>query len=205
MTHPFIPFENVAKLEMVFSQYGQVIENVYHVHNTVGSFGDTEMALLAAHFKGWWVSDLKPDCVNSVSLDMIRVKNLTTETGLGIEYTTGLPILGSSVSAGAPGNVTLSVKWTTGLSGRSFRGRTYHIGLASTLITGDTVGAGFIPNLVTAYGNLIDSMLADWELVVASSYHAGAWRTTGVATPITGVSIEPYVDSQRRRLAGRGR
>jgi hypothetical protein len=40
--------------------------------------------------------------------------------------------------------------------------------------------------------------------VVLSKFFAKNPRSTAVATPITAVSADQYLDSQRRRLTGRG-
>jgi len=46
---------------------------------------------------------------------------------------------------------------------------------------------------------------ATWQLVVVSYYNSGAWRTTAVATPIINFGFADLaIDSQRRRLVGRG-
>jgi hypothetical protein len=47
--------------------------------------------------------------------------------------------------------------------------------------------------------------LPDAVHVVVSRYHLGAPRVTGIATPvITYLATDNNVDSQRRRLTGRG-
>jgi hypothetical protein len=46
---------------------------------------------------------------------------------------------------------------------------------------------------------------AGFTLCVTSYRTSGAWRTTGVNTPVlNGVAIDTAIDSQRRRLVGRG-
>lgn len=205
MAHPFIPAEDVAKVEMIYSWYSQTIENVFHCHNKDGAFGTTEMSLLAGYFKSWFDSNKKASTASTCSLQLIRVTDLTTETSPGIEYTTGLPIAGTSADPGAPSNVTLAVKWTTGLRGRSYRGRTYIPGMTASVFTGNTISGGNATALTTIYAGLITNMLAPWELVVVSLMHDGAWRSVATVTPISGASVDIYADSQRRRLTGRGR
>jgi hypothetical protein len=39
---------------------------------------------------------------------------------------------------------------------------------------------------------------------VVSFYHANAARTSGLAMDVTAITVDPNLDSQRRRLNGRG-
>jgi len=155
----------------------------------------------------WWSNYLKVLQVNTVQLFMLRYTDLTTQTSGGIEYTTGLPIAGTYADdQGMPSNVTVAVKWTTGLRGRSYRGRTYHIGTPRAEIEGNLIATDYRGDLVQAYGTLINRFTqTGGQMVVASRQNNGVIRTTGVSTPITAVSVEHTVDSQRRRLPGRGK
>lgn len=205
MAHPFIPVTDTLKVQMVYLVAGQYCENVLHIRHTSGAISLVNQGELAAFMKGWYTDHFKTLQSTDCSLVKIITKDLTSETGLGLEYTTGLPIAGTHASPILPTNVTAAVKFTTGLGGRSYRGRNFIVGMPEDSVSGNTIDAGIITQLTAAYGELISAMLADWEFVVASFYHNNAWRVSGVATPVTGVSCDPYVDSQRRRLTGRGR
>lgn len=123
-----------------------------------------------------------------------------------MEDATGLPLAGTGGSVQLPNNVTLCIKWTTENRGRSFRGRTYHVGLTESQVTDNEVVAVAMGQFTTAYGALLtDLATAGWPLVIASRYANNQPRITGVATLVTGFSIDPFIDSQRRRLPGRGR
>lgn len=205
MAHPFIPFADTCKVQMIFSQYGQRLQNGYYFHNTAGSFGVAEMGLLAAYMKNWWDTNLKSLVTQDCSLVQIDCKDMTSQNAPGINYTTGLPIVGTAATEGNPTNVTVAIKLTTGLSGRSYRGRIFHIGLPQTTVTADAVDNNVLTALHSAYSILQSAPLTDWELVVASQYTNGAWRTSGVVTPVEAIAGDGYLDSQRRRLIGRGR
>lgn len=208
---PFIPAENTARIELVYSQGGQIVENVYHVE-----FGfvpaPTDLEDMATVFKDWWNTNLQPYVANTVSLNVIKARDLTTDSGSAIEYTTGLPILGASAVQPLPNGSTLAIKWTTGLAGRSFRGRTYHIGLVtSELADPNHISTGFQTTLANAYQALISAVEGTGNnLVVASFYHgvdtAGKPipRSTAVLTIIDNAVVNTTIDSQRRRLPERG-
>lgn len=202
----FIPVPNTASVEMIFTEDGQRIENRYHVRQA-STYDVVSLAILGAFFVDWWTDNLKSGCTNSVQLVMVVLRALDSETSPSIEYTTGLPLSGSAISSAAlPNHVTVAVRWGTGLRGRSYRGRTYHIGLTEADVAGNTLDATTTSQLITAYAALRDGISSlDAELVVVSRQHNNVPLTTGVATEIVSVSIDRTVDSQRRRLPGRGR
>lgn len=105
-----------------------------------------------------------------------------------------------------PNVITVAVKWVTALRGRSYRGRTYHIGLLETHILDNMITTAAQTLLQTYYVNLWGSVaILTAEMVVASRIQGGVEREVGLMTPIIGFQIDRVVDTQRRRLPGRGR
>lgn len=208
---PFIPAENTARFELVYSQNGQIVENVFHIAFG-GSIDPTMLEDMAAVLKTWWDTEIKAIASTTVSLNVIKARDLTTEAGSAIEYTTGLPILGTNTSQAMPNNSTLAVKWSTGLAGRSFRGRTYHVGMtANQLVDNNHLSSAAQVEFSTRYNNLVSSVeTAGANLVVASFYHGvdvdkkPIPRTAAVITNIDNAVINATLDSQRRRLPERG-
>lgn len=201
----FVPAPNCAKVEMIFSSDSGQMENVYHIEGDA-PFDITSLALVAVEFRDWYANEFQDDLPNTISLVKIIVSALDTDHAPGIEFSTGLPMVGTNTAAALPSNVTAAVKWTTGLRGRSYRGRTYHIGLSEAMVTGDTISSGVVSSLQTGYQNLIDELdTTPWHLVVVSRVSDGVERTTAVVTEIAAVNVDNTVDSQRRRLKGRGR
>lgn len=201
----FIRVPNVVQVEMVYLWDGQFVENVFHAQHAPG-YDESDIANLLDVFNGWHDANL--DLVQSSAVSLINLigTDLDSQTGPRVEDSAGLPRAGTAASPSMPNNVSLVVKWTTGNRGKSFRGRTYHIGLREDVVTANRVDAGHIASLVTHYGPILTLLTAaGWTMVVASRYTNNAPRATGIATPITGFSIEPVVDSQRRRLPNRGR
>jgi len=202
---PFIPAPNCVKLEAIYNHIGQLCENVHFLefdHEPV--LEDLEACALA--YVNWFDSNLQPLVSNGTSLILIRARDMTVDSGLAIEYDTGLPLSGTAGNAN-PGNVTAAVKWSSGLAGRSFRGRTFVIGIPQGAMTGNAnvLDSDYADDLDTAFELLIDAFnLTDGQFVVASFFHDNAPRTNAVTTPITASSVNRDVDSQRRRLAGRG-
>lgn len=102
-----------------------------------------------------------------------------------------------------PNNATIALKRTSGLSGRSARGRIYWMGLAE----GHTDGTNFV---TTSSANNMVSWLENLDLAVAaegvtpvivSRFTEGAPRVEGITFPITDWSYsDTRVDTQRGRL-----
>jgi hypothetical protein len=207
----FIPAVNTARVEMVFHENGCIIENVYHVLKG-SAFGGTDLTDIAQAFRDWWDAELQSVVADDVALDLIKVRNMTTATSPAIEFTDGLPLVGGSGGGALPNNSTLAIKWTTGFAGRSFRGRTYHIGLtdndlANTVSIDSTAQSFFAAAYEALIGAVSDLSM---DLVVASFFSGvdvngdPIPRSTAVLTPIVGAVVDTALDSQRRRLLGRG-
>jgi len=201
-----IPTENVAEATMTFLQDGQYLINKHHYKNTAG-WDAGSLNNLGTALVEWWDNDVKSIVAPNVSLIAVDVIDLTEDSLLGISVTTGLPVVGTDPSVALPNNVTLAIKKGTGLIGRSYRGRTYHIGLTEAEVTGNTVHGPTVTALLNAYEGLKQPLgvLIPVDLCVLSEVENGAPRTAGVCTEVTGFGVDPVIDSQRRRLPGRGR
>lgn len=208
----FIPVVNVGEFRLQFTYFNQQCENVFHVF-TPGGWDVTEIEQMASKFRDWWIQYLKPWTSNSLTLRKVAYRDLSEPSGIGGDFTTDLPASGDRTSPGQPGNVTVSVKWNTGYVGRSYRGRTYHLGLTEEATVGNALDATFLEELTDAYNFLIpviESTFEDAQLVVVSKYSGvdadgkPIPRIVGIHTDINSASINPDLDSQRRRLNGRG-
>lgn len=211
----FIPADKTARVSMHFSQNSQQVENVFYVENSV-AWTPTTLLALGATVKDWWNADLKSSCHPSLSLNQIVVKDMTTDTAPEVVYATGLPLVGTGSGGALPNNVTIAIQLITGLGGRSFRGRQYILGLMDSSLTTDrqSLTSGAVTAYLTAYNGLISSIDGGITpgLVVASFFHGvdvnhkPIPRTTAVLTPVaSAVFSNTVVDSQRRRLPGRGK
>ena len=200
----FIPVENTVQVEFIFNYGGQVAENVIYVKKAA-AWDEGIMTTLASSLKTWWDANCKANSAASVSLQRIKVTDLTTQTSPIVEYSTGLPITGTNASPPLPNNVSCAITFVTGNRGRSYRGRNYIIGLCESGVDGNSLGAGTMAAWLAAYAALkvvIDGL--GYAHVVVSRYTNNQPRINGVATTVTSYRSDGYVDSQRRRLPGRG-
>lgn len=205
---PFIPVPGTMQAEMLFTYLGQIVENVYHVQQGDGATAPTvaQMNALATALKDWEAGTGRFRRSVSCSLRHIIVRDLTTRDAPAIDFVTGLPLDGNDATQALPGNVTVAVKWSTAFRGRSFRGRTYHVGMTAGMVLGDQLVVGLSATLAGVYNGLLAAVNAvpGCTLGVVSYAHLNAWRAAGLFTPITAASVDNDLDSQRRRLAGRG-
>lgn len=203
-THPFIPVPDTARVRMVYLSNGSVVMNVFYWK------GDAP--LIAADLSGLvdevhtaWVANIKPRIINTTTLQYIEATALDTEPGPQVTATYNEA--GGNTGTAAPNNVTLAIKFASGLTGRSSHGRMYWIGFSTSQISGDTVNPTTAAAMVTAVSTFFDAVETAVGLThqIVSYCHAGAWRTTGVTTPVLSYLVtDDNLDSQRRRLAGRG-
>ena len=202
---PFIPVPNTVQINVVYAMDGQEVENTLYYEKTTG-VSATDLAALVEEVNAFLVDQLVPFLGNTIEL--IRLVGVLLDAADSLLYvsTTGLPFAGTASGPAAPNNVALCMSLRTGIRGRSFRGRNYIPGIPRDLITENTVGAGSVTAYEDAYNGLIGLGGDDgWQQVIVSRFSGGAPRTTGVTTPVTAAFVvDPTVDSQRRRLPGRG-
>lgn len=200
----FIPVPNTAMVELVFNCDGQVCENTLYFANDVG-WDIPSMNSLASKIAGWWNVEYRVFQSNLCQLTAIKVTDLETQFAPGIEYVTGLPAAGGAASEIMPNNVTVATTFLTDLRGRSYRGRNYFVGITTDAVNGNSISsvtAGLFQDMYAALPTYLDP--EDGDHVVVSRYSGNAPRVTGVTTPVTGYRTEQTIDSQRRRLPGRG-
>jgi hypothetical protein len=209
---PFIPVANTALTELRFTANGQQVENtLWFEHATDPSVADLE-GLTAAVFD-WWVANIKPLQSSNVQLREVSAISMTTASSPQDAFSPPIAEFGGNTPNIEPGNVTMSISFRTGLRGRSFRGRNYAIGLTEDQVAGNNFVAGLASTWQAAYFALIAAAAdAGWQWVVASRFSGvdpvtgdPIPRAAGVTTPIVSVIVvDDNVDSQRRRLTGRG-
>ena len=97
-----------------------------------------------------------------------------------------------------PGNVAHAVQFDTAQRGRSFRGRTFITNLSESDVQGDSVTTDLL-NLEASFANAIIGNYVGGRF----SFAIGSRKLEG-STAVAGYKLDPIVDSQRRRLSGRG-
>jgi predicted PhzF superfamily epimerase YddE/YHI9 len=202
----FVPIANTAMAELRMTLFGQQIENTLYFHYSANPVV-AELNILADDLIDWWDTDLSTVLSSEIELREVHVTNLTTVSSAAVTVTPASETRGKDDSPSVPGNVAFVVSFRTINRGRSFRGRNYVPAIPSDQVTGNTVASGVVIALVASYTALRGrhTDLGDGEWVVASRFSGGAPRVSGVISTVTSVvAVDSFVDSQRRRLTGRG-
>jgi len=201
-----IPVADTCLLELRQVLFGQKIENTFGFRLD-GGFGTMEMTGLMNDMLLWWTTELAPWLSADISLRELVCTDLSTITGPSVAQAAPVPNPDGGVGFGSlPGNCALCVSFRTNLRGRSYRGRNFVAGLPETEVTGNTVATATVNGIQDAYQAIPASISSfPFEHTVISRFTAGAPRVAGASTPVTSyVVVDPFVDSQRRRLTGRG-
>jgi hypothetical protein len=195
-------------VELIFSWNGEICENVFHVSK--GSpFSAGDLVALRTVVNTWEAAQYTLFRSPAALLTRIRTKAMDTASSPMEDFALPVPRAGTQIGTALPNNVTYCLKLSTGLAGRSYRGRWYLVALTSTYYGADTnhISAAVSTNLVAMLTALKTALTAGGYTLGVVSFRADhAWRSTGVFTPATGfVAVDLALDSMRRRLAGRGR
>jgi hypothetical protein len=203
---PFIPVDNVIEAELRMRLDGQRIENTLYFYKVTG-WSAADVPVVFNALLVWWNTYYSVPVSSQLSLNEIKITDLSSETGFAFEIPTPTPKpTGDSADPSAPNNVALCVSFRTASRGRSARGRNYVPGIPKTAITANTVDTVTTTAIAAAYNQLLtvaDTLGADW--CVVSRRHNNDWRPAGVVSLINAATlVDSTVDSQRRRLPGRG-
>ena len=205
---PFIPVPNVAQLNIRGTYLGEQVENTIYVQQNV-AWNAGSLQLLADAVASWWDTAVLAHVSTSYQYRETYAVDLTSVTGLTATSTPLGAVAGRKVGDPLAGNVSLCVSFRTALRGRSYRGRNYLCGLVEPEVSGNTINLTFAEDVVNAYQQLLipdEYLIPTQSWVIVSRYANKQPRSQGVATPVTQVLIvDNFVDSQRRRLPGRGR
>lgn len=197
------PVTGVARCELLYSWDGQTVENVWFVSGADNSAGT--LAAIADEMMGNWRTLIRPVVSELVVLDRAEVTYLGTANGNSIVRAAPADSNGQETSPPLPNNVSICVKLLTDQGGRAHRGRKFHIGLCENQVTLSHLIEPFRTQLETAYQGWISEMqAAEWSIVIVSYFVNGLIRPTPLVTAVNTCTIDATIDSQRRRLPGRG-
>ena len=209
---PFVPVDNTCLAEIRMTADGQQIENTLWFEFPTAITAE-DLVSLATDLTTWWGDNIQPIVWGGVTLREIVCTDMSSETGAQGSFATETPTVGDLDEPPLPTGTSLAISFRTALRGRSFRGRNYAVGLVKSHTTGpNTFTDAIVTAYQTAYNNLIAVATgAGFTWVVVSRFSGvdaegkPIPRALGVTTPVTSVVMtDNIVDSQRRRLPGRG-
>jgi len=203
---PFIPALNCARVRAIFDTPGGKAMNVLNFQKAT-PFDKDDLAALLNIFETSWEAQLSPLQSNLVEMTQVIATDINSEDSYEVDRAPLVDLTGGRTSPIMPDNVTVATKFGTGFSGRSHRGRTFHIGLTDDQCAGDTLVVGMADTIRDAWIDLIGAIHDDdiaADLVIVSYCQDHNWLADAEVTTVSNISTDNTLDSMRSRLAGRG-
>jgi hypothetical protein len=193
-------------VQVIYDFFGQKCENVFNVKSPT-AVDAAALTRIANKMKTWLTTYWAPLALTAASTSKMILLDLTAEGSFFLETPISPSIVGTDGNTALPAGSTLAIKWGTGLAGRSHRGRTFHVGLSTFQLTGNIVTLARAAVFATNYGALITTLASGGtvdKLVILSRCQDGDWIVPAEVTEVTTCTVDQAIDSQRRRLQGRG-
>lgn len=203
----FIPVPETVRVEMRYNYVSQQVENTLYFKCNTG-INTSKMQDLGEYLITDWNTNVKTGSPDSLRLREVYIIDLTTAVAPAVTVTTGLPSDGAANIQSAPNNVSLTCSFRTFGRGRSSRGRNYLLGVREDEVANNVVDATFKNRWSEFFNDITDPfpLSDDWTWSVVSLIENKAPRSEGLVQQVlTHVYVDSTVDSQRRRLPGRGR
>jgi hypothetical protein len=204
---PFIPAVDTARVSLLTDLDGQNLINTLWFKHRAGAIGIPDLEALGAGVNDWFVANILTLMSNQAVYLGCIAYDYTTEFAPAVNSAI-VGTAGGDASPQLPNNCAFCVKFLTGGRGRSSRGRNY-VGAATQNWRSDPnhVDTSVADALVAGYDAILGLPIdADWEWSVVSFRFNKLPRVTALIQPVIGVAYSDTVlDSQRRRLPGRGR
>lgn len=200
----FQPVPNTVEIDVIYSYNAVIAQNTFYAELAGGYvLADLQDLADAIDFQvaTTWLAEQPAEAIYLRT----EVRGLAEENDITADQdvSTGP---GTHVGTALPGNVTFSIKKTSGLTGRSARGRTYWIGIPNgelNPLNENLVEAVWAAAVVDNVGLIRTAIAAVglWLPVLVSRFSGGAQRTEGVTFPWTGeVNVDLRIDTLRNRL-----
>lgn len=200
----FIPVPNGIQLCFLFGGDQQNFQFCLTLRKSAGAPEDTDLAQATADGGAWWTNNLKGLLGNWVTLKEIVATDLTSEGAPQNRVTVNET--GTDASTSIPLSNAIVISHRTAKRGRSYRGRTYLSGWPrASLNTPNTITGAWATGVAGHFASL-KTLLDGHGLdhVVASKRHNGAVTSPAEVNEVISYVVDTLVDSQRRRLSGRG-
>jgi hypothetical protein len=194
------PFNvDVVRVTIFGTRDTRQVLNTFHVANPAGWTLAT-MAALAVDTQSWINSAYKTLVSTPITWYLISVRLYNPSNPLAYDLSISPPIAASQAGPAEAGNVTATLSLRTGLAGRKYRGRMYVAAISENHVAqNDLLTSAYVALAGTVTQAFLTAMNAGSR--VAAIFH----KATNTYTAVNGYAIENIVDSQRRRLPGRGR
>lgn len=193
---------NTAEAAVTFNMQGVPVIMTFYAQRSLG-YNEAQIAALAAAVDDWAGDQVRPLISSQVTYVATNVRGLDAENDLQATSAVGAGA-GGLVQTPLPNNVALAVKRSSGLTGRSARGRVYFPGLTvNALGTNENFFTTTIVDDIVEVLNALRVILEaiGWIEVIVSRYINNTKRSEAVVFPVTFyTATDLRVDSRRDRL-----
>jgi hypothetical protein len=158
------------------------------------------MATLANDVQAWISTQYKTLVSSPVSWYLISVRLYDPSNPLAYDLSISPPIAATQAGPAEAANVTATLSLRTGLAGRRYRGRMYVAAISENHVAqNDLLTSPYVVLAGTVTQAFLTAMNTGGRALTI--FH----KLSNTYTNVTGYAIENIIDSQRRRLPGRGR
>jgi len=201
----FIPVSEAAKAAIAFSMTAQRVL-ITLTFRLTASYDLTNLADLALKLHQWYTTYLKGNLSGAIALTDIVCTAIHSATAPQHTRIVSPSEAGTAGASSLGLGEAMVVTLRTPLRGRNYRGRTYLPGVGGLYRTDPgNISTTGTSQIIAAMAKLIDPLvMGSHIMVVPSRFTNNAPRVNGIANPVTALSMDTFVDSQRRRLIGRG-
>jgi hypothetical protein len=201
----FIPILNGAQCEIRYTWNGEQVENVIGLAIPT-DYDVASFATLAGQIVSAWETYASTVSSNECALRELYFTDLQSSFGSTYSHSIPVPLPGDLSVDSVPNNCSCAISFRTRFRGRSYRGRNYPPGMPETLTDGSRVAQAWRDAWTSFYATVYGAALANGTpMGVISRRENGLPKTIGGITPITTILfVDDVIDSQRRRLPGRG-
>jgi hypothetical protein len=201
----FVPVAETAQITVTHLCEAQRLVNVFHARRA-GGWTTVQMGALLGEVMTWVGTDLYDLLPQGIALVSVHGRDLSTSGGLVVEQQPTTAVVGAIITQNLPLNVAFCVQARTGFAGRHARGRSYVPAVPATVQAQSTVTQAWADGIAASYNRLRTTLAPmGFPLQVVSKSSGGVDRAFGLTTLITSFGYSNLVlDSQRRRLPGRG-
>jgi len=196
---------NTVQIEVRMELHGEPYENTFFYQRATEPT-QAELQALVNDLGDYVVSDWLQLVGDEMVGNSVYGRGLTYAEDIQAISLAPSGVAGAYTSATEAGSVCIAIKRTAGLTGRSTRGRIYFGGIPEVKQSGNTLDPTYGLDVVEMIEGFDAVAIAlSWTPVIVSRFNAGIVRPSGVTYPIVTWQLDNFdIDSQRRRLAGRG-
>jgi len=188
-----------ARIALKMSQHGQERVNVWHATKPT-DWTLTQLQDLATNILTNWQTTWRGNEPDDLCVIDVVCTSLMGADSIQATLPCTANCCGTRTVSPAPGNASSTISWRTSGIGRRKRGRTYPAGMVDEDINDDdTITSTRIVNLSQMAIAIMNAVF-----LVATANLGVFSRVALVISPVVSYVIENILDTQRKRLPGRG-